>query len=53
MTGRPEAIASSVTFPNVSVIEGLRKTSADAKAVASSAPVSCPVNTASGSLSWK
>ena len=39
ITGRPQAIASRVTLPNASVIDGLRKTSALASARASSSPV--------------
>ena len=52
-TGSPQAIASSVTLPNVSVTDGLRNTSVEASAVASSSPVNCPVKIASGSRSWK
>ena len=49
MTGSAQAIASSVTLPNASVIEGLRNTSALASARARSVPVCWPVKIASGS----
>ena len=47
-TGRPLAIASTVTQPNVSDALGNRNTSALAKAVANSSPSSRPANTACG-----
>ena len=38
-TGNPDACASRITLPNVSVVLGKTKTSADAYAVANSVPL--------------
>ncbi len=45
-TGRPDACASSTTWPNVSVAEQNRKTSAEAYVAASASPSSQPRNVA-------
>jgi hypothetical protein len=47
--GTPLASDSSTTLPNVSVVDGKTKTSADAYQRASSAPRCCPAKNASGS----
>lgn len=41
-TGTPDAIASSTTNPSVSLSEGIRNTSAEAKAACSASPWSMP-----------
>ena len=50
ITGSAQAIASSVTLPNASVIDGLKKTSALASARARSSPVCWPSEDRFGQL---